>query len=56
MVTRLRLFNQGQTLGADDERMGKSRGNVQDSEDLIPRSSACRYEGDDQHRDTEAPH
>ena len=30
----LRLFNQGQILGADGERMSKSRGNVQDPDEL----------------------
>ena len=30
-----RLFNQGQILGADGERMSKSRGNVQDPDDLV---------------------
>jgi leucyl-tRNA synthetase len=32
-----RLFNQGQILGADGERMSKSRGNVQDPDDLVLR-------------------
>jgi leucyl-tRNA synthetase len=32
-----RLFNQGQILGADGERMSKSRGNVQDPDELIGR-------------------
>jgi leucyl-tRNA synthetase len=32
-----RLFNQGQILGADGERMSKSRGNVQDPDDLVAR-------------------
>ncbi|HEV8281151.1 MAG TPA: leucine--tRNA ligase [Candidatus Limnocylindrales bacterium] len=36
----LRLFNQGQILGADGERMSKSRGNVQDPDDLILRYGA----------------
>jgi leucyl-tRNA synthetase len=36
----LRLFNQGQVLGADGERMSKSRGNVQDPDDLIARYGA----------------
>ena len=40
-----RLFNQGQILGADGERMSKSRGNVQDPDDLVgataPTRSAC---------------
>ena len=31
----LRLFNQGQILGADGERMSKSRGNVQDPDELV---------------------
>ena len=31
----LRLFNQGQILGADGERMSKSRGNVQDPDKLV---------------------
>ena len=35
-----RLFNQGQILGADGERMSKSRGNVQDPDDLIARYGA----------------
>ena len=30
-----RLFNQGQILGADGERMSKSRGNVQDPDELV---------------------
>ena len=30
-----RLFNQGQILGADGERMCKSRGNVQDPDELV---------------------
>ncbi len=36
----LRLFNQGQILGADGERMSKSRGNVQDPDDLVSRYGA----------------
>jgi len=32
-----RLFNQGQILGADGERMSKSRGNVQDPDELVAR-------------------
>ncbi|HLX34004.1 MAG TPA: leucine--tRNA ligase [Candidatus Limnocylindrales bacterium] len=36
----IRLFNQGQILGADGERMSKSRGNVQDPDDLIVRYGA----------------
>ncbi len=36
----LRLFNQGQILGADGERMSKSRGNVQDPDDLVLRYGA----------------
>ena len=36
----LRLFNQGQILGADGERMSKSRGNVQDPDELIARYGA----------------
>ncbi len=35
-----RLFNQGQILGADGERMSKSRGNVQDPDDLVRRYGA----------------
>jgi leucyl-tRNA synthetase len=35
-----RLFNQGQILGADGERMSKSRGNVQDPDDLVARYGA----------------
>ena len=35
-----RLFNQGQVLGADGERMSKSRGNVQDPDDLVARYGA----------------
>ena len=36
----LRLFNQGQVLGADGERMSKSRGNVQDPDELVARYGA----------------
>ncbi|CAN5734346.1 leucine--tRNA ligase [soil metagenome] len=36
----LKLFNQGQILGADGERMSKSRGNVQDPDDLVARYGA----------------
>ncbi len=36
----LRLFNQGQILGADGERMSKSRGNVQDPDKLVDRYGA----------------
>ena len=36
----LRLFNQGQILGADGERMSKSRGNVQDPDDLVAKYGA----------------
>jgi leucyl-tRNA synthetase len=35
-----RLFNQGQILGADGERMSKSRGNTQDPDDLVERYGA----------------
>ncbi len=35
-----RLFNQGQVLGADGERMSKSRGNVQDPDELVARYGA----------------
>jgi leucyl-tRNA synthetase len=35
-----RLFNQGQILGEDGERMSKSRGNVQDPDDLVVRYGA----------------
>jgi leucyl-tRNA synthetase len=35
-----RLFNQGQILGADGERMSKSRGNVQDPDELVLRYGA----------------
>jgi leucyl-tRNA synthetase len=35
-----RVFNQGQILGADGERMSKSRGNVQDPDDLVRRYGA----------------
>jgi len=36
----LRLFNQGQILGADGERMSKSRGNVVAPDDLVQRYGA----------------
>ena len=36
----MRLFNQGQILGADGERMSKSRGNVQDPDELVERYGA----------------
>ena len=36
----MRLFNQGQILGADGERMTKSRGNVQDPDELVHRYGA----------------
>ncbi len=36
----IRLFNQGQILGADGERMSKSRGNVQDPDELVERYGA----------------
>ncbi len=36
----LRLFNQGQVLGADGERMSKSRGNVEDPDKLVARYGA----------------
>ncbi|MFP5343278.1 MAG: leucine--tRNA ligase [Candidatus Limnocylindria bacterium] len=36
----IRLFNQGQILGADGERMSKSRGNVQDPDELVGRYGA----------------
>jgi leucyl-tRNA synthetase len=36
----LRLFNQGQVLGADGERMSKSRGNVQDPDEHVGRYGA----------------
>ncbi|MDQ6795769.1 MAG: leucine--tRNA ligase [Chloroflexota bacterium] len=36
----LRLFNQGQILGSDGERMSKSRGNVEDPDDLVRRYGA----------------
>ncbi len=36
----LRLFNQGQVLGADGERMSKSRGNVEDPDALVERYGA----------------
>ncbi len=35
-----RLFNQGQILGADGERMSKSHGNVQDPDELVSRYGA----------------
>src|SRR3954465_8934207 len=35
-----RLFNQGQILGADGERMSKSRGNVEDPDQLVSRYGA----------------
>jgi len=35
-----KLFNQGQVLGADGERMSKSRGNVQDPDELVGRYGA----------------
>ncbi len=35
-----RLFNQGQILGSDGERMSKSRGNVQDPDELVQRYGA----------------
>jgi leucyl-tRNA synthetase len=35
-----RLFNQGQILGMDGERMSKSRGNVVDPDDLVARFGA----------------
>ncbi len=35
-----RLFNQGQILGMDGERMSKSRGNVVDPDDLVARYGA----------------
>ncbi|MBA3960205.1 MAG: class I tRNA ligase family protein, partial [Chloroflexi bacterium] len=35
-----RLFNQGQILGEDGERMSKSRGNVQDPDELVQRFGA----------------
>ncbi len=35
-----RLFNQGQILGADGERMSKSRGNTEDPDDLVLRYGA----------------
>ncbi len=35
-----KLFNQGQILGADGERMSKSRGNVQDPDELVKRYGA----------------
>jgi leucyl-tRNA synthetase len=36
----LRLFNQGQILGADGERMSKSRGNVEDPDELVKQYGA----------------
>src|SRR6185436_18206086 len=36
----LRLFNQGQILGEDGERMSKSRGNVQDPDELVDKYGA----------------
>jgi leucyl-tRNA synthetase len=35
-----RVFNQGQILGADGERMSKSRGNVEDPDDLVRKYGA----------------
>jgi leucyl-tRNA synthetase len=35
-----RVFNQGQILGTDGERMSKSRGNVQDPDELVQRFGA----------------
>jgi leucyl-tRNA synthetase len=35
-----RLFNQGQVLGADGERMSKSRGNVKDPDELVSQYGA----------------
>jgi leucyl-tRNA synthetase len=35
-----RVFNQGQILGMDGERMSKSRGNVQDPDELVQRYGA----------------
>src|SRR4029077_1485510 len=35
-----RLFNQGQILGLDGERMSKSRGNTVDPDDLVARYGA----------------
>jgi leucyl-tRNA synthetase len=35
-----RLFNQGQILGADGERMSKSRGNVEDPDEYVARYGA----------------
>ena len=35
-----RLFNQGQILGADGERMSKSRGNVEDPDELVSQYGA----------------
>ena len=37
-----RLFNQGQILGADGERMSKSRGNVEDPDDLVASTARTR--------------
>ena len=39
-ASRSRLFNQGQILGADGERMSKSRGNVEDPDELVARYGA----------------
>jgi leucyl-tRNA synthetase len=36
----VKLFNQGQILGMDGERMSKSRGNVQDPDELVQRYGA----------------
>jgi leucyl-tRNA synthetase len=36
----MRMFNQGQILGADGERMSKSRGNVEDPDELVKRYGA----------------
>ena len=44
-----RLFNQGQILGADGERMSKSRGNVQDPDDLVQRYGADTIRRPDVH-------
>ena len=35
-----RVFNQGQILGTDGERMSKSRGNIQDPDELVSRYGA----------------
>ena len=35
-----RLFNQGQILGSDGERMSKSRGNVEDPDELVAKHGA----------------